>query len=105
MIGGLLLGSAVVCHAVALEVIVLAVEWVAAFAVEWAAASAVEQSAASDVEWAAAFAVKWTTAVAWASVASAAGCHVHVAWTGVKMFTAVNAAAGLASAAESVLSV
>ena len=33
-----MLGSAVVCHAVTLEVTSFVIEWVAAFAVEWAAA-------------------------------------------------------------------
>ena len=38
-------------------------------------------------------------------VASAAGCDVCLTWAWVEKFDVVNAAAGLASAAESVLAV
>ena len=68
MIGGWLLCSAVVCHAMAVEM--------TAFDVKWAAASAVEQATASAVAGAAA-------SVAWA-MASAAECDIHVEWTGVE---------------------
>ena len=91
MIGGLLLGSAVLCHAVAVEVTVFTAERASAFVFEWAAIFAVERAAVSAVEQAAALAVEWAAAsVAWA-VASAAGCDAQVAWAWVEMFAVVDA--------------
>ena len=87
-----------------LKICTFAVEQAAAFAVERAAASAVEWAAASAVEGAAA-SVTWAVAsVAWV-VASTTGCDVHVGWAGVDMFAIVDAAAGPALAAVSVLAV
>ena len=87
MIGGLLLGSAVVCHTVAVEVTVFAVEQVAVFAAEQAAVFAVEQAAASGA---------WT-------VAGATRCDARALWIGIENFAVINAVAGLAC--ESVLAV
>ena len=50
-------------------------------------------------------AVEWATASVALAVASAAGCNVHVAWAGVDKFVLVDAAAGPALAARSVVAV
>ena len=85
MIGSLLLGSAVVCHTVA----VVSFE-VSAFAVEQAVKLAVEKGVAS-VAWVVAFVVT---------------CDVRVAYAGVEMFAVVDtAAAGLITTALLVLAV